>query len=245
MEPILMDPSEVPLRALVRACAPGQSTPVEGPPLLPLLGGVPIRRKWYPSDAKGRVLGAGYEQILEGVRFTPVTTYSPNDAPRGERLALFIDGIRATYQKYPYEYVDLARLPDGTFISVSGYAYDHWLHRYPLPETAQLVAHGPCEYQASLDDAVVLPVLYRDGGVWEMLEEAGATFMRGTQWKPSDPEHFHVWLPAGWSLKVTRTIGSSSFTARSEVLIDHTGAVRASVTWATLSGRAAGEISLK
>jgi hypothetical protein len=53
---LFLKPEQVPFGMLVHVCAPGTNTPGTDrdgkvlPPLMPLLGGVPIRTKWYIFD---------------------------------------------------------------------------------------------------------------------------------------------------------------------------------------------------
>lgn len=244
---LLMQPKEVPIGAVVFPCAPGEDKPDTEAPLRLLVGGVPARVKWYPCDADGGNLHAGFEYkaMLEGTRFAPAKGCSPKDAPVGQELAVFIDGEPAKYDNYD-NFIDVVRLSDGTFISVCGYAYDHWLRRYQLPDNAVLVPHGDCKYDKAIDDAVVLPTMYKGSDVWKMLTENGAAFyFRQSPWpnETEEPdESYYVWLPDGWALLP----GDKQYTsAKFEKVVDATGKMRARVVWAEHFGKKAGGISLE
>lgn len=237
-----MTPHEVPFGAVVLPCLPGKK-PDAHAPLKHLVGGVPARAKWYPCDLDGSNICAGYEYdaILEGVRFAPAKAYSLAGAPCGHKFAIFVDGKRIKYTKYPRNYVEVTKLTDGTFMSTCGYAYDHWLRRYELPKKTILMAHGTSQRDATIDDAVVLPVILKDSDVWKMLRGVGAKFMSGTRWNPGDPEYFHVWLPSGWKVMPKEPTYENM---RQEVVIDDNGGERAVARWVTLGSRAGGSMSL-
>lgn len=229
---LLMQPNEVPLGVVVFPCLPGEQ-PATNAPLCLLVGGVPVRSKWYPCDVDGGSLSAGYEYdalASRGVLLAPAKAYTAKDAPTGLKFAVFVDNKGVKYEQYArHYYVEVTRLSDGTFMSVCGYVYDHWLRRYKLPDNAILVPHGDCEYHKTIDDAIVLPMMYKGSDVWKMLAENGASFYRGTKWKETDPdEYYHVWLPLGWALLPD----DKQFTsAKLEKVVDATGAIRARVVW--------------
>ena len=242
MQTILMQPNEVPLGTVVLPCAPGKKRGDSRAPLILLAGGVPIRRKWYPCDLDGNNLSAGFEfdAMRKGVRFVPAKAYSPIDAPLNSEFAVFIDSKRITYEKYPRSNVEVTKLPDGTFMSVCGYAYDHWLRRYSLPKNAGLVAHATCKRDKTIDDAVILPPTWEGSDVWKMLKAIGASRMMGTA-RLEGPEFWHVWLPSGWKLMSKM---STHTNMRQEVLVDDTGVERAIATWVTLGWKKGGDIKL-
>src|SRR3989344_6299650 len=238
MDTLLMQPSEVPVGAVVLPCLPGQDEPDTEAPLRLLFGGVPMRAKWYPCDLEGNNLSAGcdYAKIADGIRFAPAQAYSTANAPLGQQFAAFVDGVRIKYEQYPHRHVEVTKLLDGTFMSVCGVAYDHWLRRYQLPDGAVLVAYSTCNRNATTDDAVKLPELYEGDDVWKMFREAGAKFMRGYP-KHGDPQFFWVWLPPGWKLAPhERRFTSATF----QVVVDDAGVGRALATCAKLGGRMGG-----
>ncbi len=237
---LLMRPDEVPLGAVVFPCLPGEE-PAKDAPLRLLAGGIPIRGKWYPCDLDGGSLSAGYEYdalVSKDVRLAPAKPYSIADAPAGLEFAVFVDNKGVKYEQYPRHYVDVTRLADGTFMSVCGYAYDHWLRRFKLPDNAVLVPHGDCKYHKSIDDAVILPFKYKGSAAWNMLKENGAAF-----YEDSGPnEYYHVWLPLGWALLPDDKQYAS---AKFEKVIDATGTMRARVVWVEWYGQKVGAVSLE
>lgn len=227
---LLLQASEVPLGALVFPRlhgVPDNDTVA----WKPLIGGVPPRRKWYTFDLDGKELrgGMGEEQeFKDELRFLPTKAYTRANAPLKTEFAIFINGTRAKYDKYPDRYIEVTKLADGTLMSVGGTAYDHWLRRLGFPEDAVLVPHGECKYESSLDDAIVLPLEeYSDAK--NMLARAGAQFYPGDL-----PEgyissgFYHVWLPAGWKLIPSEQQYTS---ATFEHVVDDTGMMRARVCW--------------
>ena len=101
---LMLSEREVPVGAKVRIHLPGEDKPdeVDGTPVvfLALYGGVPMRKKLYqvPGGIQvsegGSVRASGLEGFVEDVRFSPVQTYSPKDAPVGGKYAVFEDGQR-------------------------------------------------------------------------------------------------------------------------------------------------------
>src|SRR3989344_650986 len=245
---LLMQPNEVPLGAVVFPCLPGEQ-PATDAPLRLLAGGVPIRGKWYPCDADGGNLSAGYEYnalVSRGVLLAPAKAYTAKDAPAGLEFAVFVDNKGVKYAEYSRHYVEVTRLSDGTFVSVCGYAYNHWLRRYTLPENAILVPHGDCKYHKTIDDAVVLPMMYEGSDVWKMLAENGAAFYFRRSAMPNetgDPDEFYyVWLPLGWALLPDEKQYTS---AKFEKVVDATGPMRARGVWVERYGQKVGGISLE
>ncbi|MFH1365997.1 MAG: hypothetical protein ABIG99_01235 [Patescibacteria group bacterium] len=245
---LLMQPNEVPLGAVVFPCLPGKP-PATDAPLRLMAGGVPTRCKWYPCNVEGGNLSAGYEFdafVSDDVLLAPAKAYTAENAPTGLELAVFIDNKGVKYEQYPSHHIEVTRLPDGTFMSICGYAYNHWLRRYTLPENAILVPHGDCKYSKTIDDAVVLPMMYEDSNEWKMLTENGATFyFQRSPWpnKTDKPDEFYyVWLPDGWALLPDEKQYTS---AKSEKVVDATGTMRARVIWIEWNGRKEGGISLE
>lgn len=236
---LLMCPQEVPWGAIAYVCPKGMDEPPADASIVRrLLGGVPTRGKWYPSDAQGQILGSGFTRPKRGVRFAPVKTYSLLEAPIGWEFAVFAGGKRVKYDE-PYNdtYVDVTKLADGTFMSVDGHAHDHWLRRYEMPTDALLVSYSEkCNYKKTIDDAVVLPVVDKNSEVWKMLSEAGGCEQEGYLGEPH-----YVWLPDGWLI-----IPRDGFTsAEMQIIVDEKGATRATVVWlGSGSNRGKGTIEL-
>lgn len=111
-----------------------------------LLGGVPMRVKFYPLEGGvtlkdgGVVRAAGIEEFRPEVQFMPIYVFSPEEAPVDTEFVVFVGGKR---QIYPEPYSDytvcLFKDRDGRILSVKGYAYKWWLREFPLPDDAKLV----------------------------------------------------------------------------------------------------------
>src|SRR3989344_5779533 len=127
---LLLSETEVPLGARVFLCPPGSEQPAndeEGqlPPLVCLVGGIPIRRKFYTVDEArvrgGVVIATSLESFDLEVRFTPVEVFSADVAPTDTEYAVFVDGQRMWYEKYPRDRVEIFKDSSGQLISVCGY----------------------------------------------------------------------------------------------------------------------------
>jgi hypothetical protein len=161
-QPLFLKPNQVPFGMLAYLCASGTSTPetddngVLLPPFRLLLGGVPMRAKWYVFDpAKNGMPSGGfeYDAVREGCQFKPVDIFSADDAPVRKKYAVFVGNDRLKYDDYPREFVDVAKATDGRIVSFNGRAYDHWLGEFKLAEGAMLVPIG--DFAAQWDFAVL------------------------------------------------------------------------------------------
>ena len=150
-QPLFLKPDQVPVGMLAYVCAPETNTPETDdngallPPLKLLFGGVPMRAKWYIFDpAKNGMPSGGfeYDAIRADAHFTPVETFSADNAPVRKEYVVFVNGERLKYDDYPKEFVKVATATDGRIVSFNGYAYNHWLHEFKLPSGAILVQTG-------------------------------------------------------------------------------------------------------
>lgn len=185
MHKLMLKPDQVPAGMLAYVCAPGTNTPEtdEGgtqlPPLKLMFGGVPMRAKWYIFDPVNDGVPSGgfeYDEIRPGTQFTPVETFSAEYAPVRREYAVFVDGERLKYDDYPKEFMKVAKATDGRIVSFNGYAYDHWLRDYKLPDGALLVQTG--EFAAEWDFAVLgcIGIPKPNVGQRTALEKLGVTF---------------------------------------------------------------------
>ncbi|OHB18289.1 MAG: hypothetical protein A2749_01275 [Parcubacteria group bacterium RIFCSPHIGHO2_01_FULL_45_26] len=146
---LLLSETEVPLGARVFLCPPGSEQPAsdeEGQrlsPLVCLVGGIPIRRKFYPIEdlrvSEKVLIVTSFENFDPGVRFAPVEVFSASTAPPNTEFAVFVNRERLRYEKYPRDRVEILKDSRGQLISVCGYAYDNWQCQFPLPADAVLV----------------------------------------------------------------------------------------------------------
>lgn len=161
-QPFFLKPDHVPVGMLAYVCAPGTKTPETDhsgallPPLKLLFGGVPMRAKWYIFDPARKGMPSGgfeYDAIRADAHFTPVETFSEDNAPVRKEYAVFVNGERLKYDDYPKEFVKVATATDGRVVSFNGYAYNHWLREYNLPKNAVLVQTG--DFAAEWDFALL------------------------------------------------------------------------------------------
>jgi hypothetical protein len=159
---LFLKPDQVPVGMLAYICAPATKTPEIGddgaplPPLKLLFGGVPMRAKWYIFDPEKNGMPSGgfeYDAIRAGAHFTPVETFSADNAPVRKEYAVFVNSERLKYDDYPKEFVKVATATDGRIVSFNGYAYNHWLHEFKLPSGAILVQTG--DFAAEWDFALL------------------------------------------------------------------------------------------
>ncbi len=159
---LFLKPDQVPIGMLAYVCAPETNSPETDdsgtllPPLKLLFGGVPMRSKWYIFDpAKNGMPSGGfeYDAIRADARFTPVETFSADNAPVRKEYAVFVKGERLKYDDYPKEFVKVATATDGRIVSFNGYAYNHWLREFNLSEDAIMVQTG--DFAAEWDFALL------------------------------------------------------------------------------------------
>jgi hypothetical protein len=161
VRPLLLKPDQVPVGMLAYVCAPGTKTPETDdgkqlPPLKLLFGGVPMRAKWYIFDPEKDGMPSGgfeYDAINGDAHFTPVETFSVDNAPVRKEYVVFVKGERLKYDDYPKECVKVAKATDGRVVSFNGYAYNHWLREFKLPAAAILVQTG--DFAAEWDFALL------------------------------------------------------------------------------------------
>jgi hypothetical protein len=119
----------------------------KGKPLLlkVLAGGVPTRGKFYPLDDDGKIVGSGFEEMREGVRFMPVEVFSPTEVPLDveRQYAVFVDGKVIEYEgSKQHDHVIMSTV-GGKLVSSNGYEHVHFHRPYELPENALLVPISP------------------------------------------------------------------------------------------------------
>lgn len=218
-EQIYFQPTEVPIGARVRFCIPGSDDPVDDvPPLTCLLGGVPNRPKLYDLTGDNPAIFNECANFVEGVRFVPADIYTAETAPEGTEFIIHSAGDWLNYEAYPRYRMLVTKLADGSFMSVCGYAYDHWLRRVDLPEDARLVSTGKCERTQTVDDATILFV-EPYSKEWAALEEAGCTFHQVHFGDFADKHPYHVWMPEGWHMEETGRDFLSNDTGTKEYVI--------------------------
>lgn len=244
-EQIYFQPTEVPIGALVRFCIPDSDEPVDDVPALTcLLGGVPHRPKLYDLTGDNPAIFGECDKFVDGVRFVPAETYSAETAPEKMAFIVHSGGDWLNYEAYPRYRMLVTKLDDGTFMSVCGYAYDHWLRRLELPEDARLVSTGKCERMQTVDDATLLFVSPRSKE-WKMLEEAGCAFYRArSESFVSDSDPHYVWMPDGWHLEQTdrRFMGDDG---REYEIKDAEGTVHAHAIFFPWEGKQGGGVSIR
>jgi hypothetical protein len=197
---IYFKPTEVPLGTKVRFCIPGSDKPVDDVPALTCLLGADCRTaRLYVMTGKNPSIFGDCNSFIEGVRFVPDATYTTKTAPEKMEFIVYSDSSWLKYEAYPDYRMLVTKLADGTFMSVCGYAYKHWLRRIKLPKGARLVSTGECEYLRTVDDATLLFVEPRSEE-WVLLEKAGCTFYKEQFGNFVGKNPYHVWMPKGWSL---------------------------------------------
>ncbi|MBI5061148.1 MAG: hypothetical protein HZB67_02440 [Candidatus Aenigmarchaeota archaeon] len=123
---LVLKESEVPLSARVHMYEPGSNLPVEekGKPVVlqRLIGGVsPMEARFY-RIAPGKLEGWDSD-FAEGIHFSPVEVYTPQDAPADRRYAVFLNGKRVIHDvggPHPYE----AAKSDGRIIVSCGFPFN-------------------------------------------------------------------------------------------------------------------------
>ena len=221
VRPLLLKPDQVPVGMLAYVCAPGTKKPETDengkllPPLKLLFGGVPMRAKWYIFDPAGDGMPGGgfeYDAVNGDAHFTPVETFSADNAPVRKKYVVFVKGERLKYDDYPEEYVKVAKATDGRVVSFNGYAYNHWLREYKLPKGAVLVQKG--DFAAEWDFALLgcIGIPKPDAGQRASLEKVGVVFFDHAPFARlggrvsmvsvgfSFRDYVAVRLPKGWSM---------------------------------------------
>lgn len=243
-EQIYFQPTEVPIGALVRFCIPGSDEPVDDVPALTcLLGGVPHRPKLYDLNGDNPAIFGECDKFVDGVRFVPADIYTAETAPEMMEFIVHSDSDWLNYEAYPRYRMRVTKLADGSFISVCGYAYDHWLRRIDLPEDARFVSTGKCERTQTVDDATMLFVEPRSKE-WAMLEEAGCTFHQVHFGDFAGKNPYHVWMPDGWHLEKTdrRFMGNDG---QEYEIKDAEGTVHAHAIFFPWEGKQCGSVSIR
>lgn len=241
---IYFQPTEVPIGALVRFCIPGSDEPVDDIPALTcLLGGVPHRPKLYDLNGKMKTIFGECDKFVDGVRFVPAETYTAEIAPGEMKFLVYYESTWLNYEAYPRHRMLVTKLADGTFMSVCGYAYKHWLRRIELPEDACLISTGKCERTQTVDDATLLFVEPRSEA-WTMLEEAGCTFQQESQGNFADIKPCHVWMPTGWHLEQNdrRFMGDDG---QEFEIKDAKGTIHAHAIFFTWQGKKSGSVTIR
>ena len=144
-KPILLTMDQVPLGSTVYLIDPGTRRPLQGEdgvlayPLRKLVGGVNPMGAWlYPIDVNGK-LYSGLRSVFDEVRFTPVDTFTIEDAPPETTYAVFVDGEpmfngqEGFFEGQLYVYKHL----DGSFVTQRFRSPQN--RKWILPTGAQLV----------------------------------------------------------------------------------------------------------
>lgn len=161
-QPLFLKPEHVPAGVLVYICAPGTKIPEtdEGgvllPPLKLMMGGIPIRHKWYicdPQNPGSLMQGFEYDSVCADTHFIPVETFSMVSAPVRKVYVVYVNNEHLTYDDYPEQFVKIAKTTDGRIVSFNGYAYKHWLREFQLPDDAVLVQTD--DFAAERDFALI------------------------------------------------------------------------------------------
>ena len=97
----------------------------------------------------------GMEGFAEQVRFMPIYTFTPTNAPHNMEFVVYVNGERL---KYPsgQRYVYVRTTVDGKILSHNGYEYDFWEQEYALPENAVLVPIGRIEITETPHDPAII-----------------------------------------------------------------------------------------
>ncbi len=125
-----------------------------------LLGGVPMRRKFYPTEGiqwrpnlepkpadpkvphcPGVLIARSMIGFRSDVRFMPLEIFDTASAPPETRFVVFVDGERLKYADSQFEHSYVYLRTDGRrrLLSDNGYEYKWFSREYPLPPNAVLV----------------------------------------------------------------------------------------------------------